>query len=193
MADRPFFPTGVTTENREWRPGKPPEFPVFLAGGKAPVRQGCRLQTIPPVSQAASDLPGNNRKLRPYSAHNRAKNGNGEFRRVYWQTARECGSAAISRGRGITRISRICTLAMGVPQRIFGAGVENPPGFQHCVNPRIPPVKTSEQRRFFSVSHAVYRREGLTRFGQRRPFYGLLFWHITGTSCLFLPRPQRPR
>ncbi len=76
----------------------------------------------------------------------------GSFRRVYWQTARECGSVAISRGRGITKILRICTLAMGVPQRFRGAGAGSSPGFQHGGNPRIRRAKKGGSTPFASTS-----------------------------------------
>ncbi len=116
-------PTGVTTENGEWWPRKPPEFPVFSVGGKAPVRQNRRLPTILPVSQATTDLPSIIGGVAVYSARSRAKFGKGEFRRFHRQTARECGSVAKSRRRGITRISPVRTLAMGVPRRFLGASL----------------------------------------------------------------------
>ncbi len=111
----------------------------FSTGGKAPVRQGCRLPTIPPVSQTTTGIPANIRHLGPYFAQNRAKTGNGEFQPVSWQTASECCFAAISRGRGITGNSLFYTLAMGVPQRDCGAAVEISPDFQHRANLPKPP------------------------------------------------------
>ncbi len=94
--------------------------PRFLQQAeRPPARQGCRLPTILPVSQTTTDLPAIIGHPGPDSAHNRAKTGNGEFRRVSWQTARECGFVAISRGREITRNSPVCTLAARVPQRFW--------------------------------------------------------------------------
>ncbi len=109
-------------------------FRVFSVGGKAPARQGCRLPAIPPGSRATTELPAIIGHLGLYFAHNRAKIGNGEFRRIYWQTARECGSVAMSRGRGITRNSRIWTRSVRVPQRFLGPSVESARVLQHTAN-----------------------------------------------------------
>ena len=135
FADCPFFPSGFTTENGEWWSSEPPEFPVFPTAEKASVGQGCRPLPSFQYPKDTTDLPVIIGHPGPHSAHNRAKNGNGEFRRVYRKTARECGSVAISTGCGITGISPVCTLAIGGAPALLGRPGSEFAGFQHRRQP----------------------------------------------------------